>query len=77
MNPRQSLHERICEIRVWGVPDDHEQRNLMPINSVQFIWLIPDAAVVRQGDPSTLPDRFKPRLVGTIMREVISVPFDG
>ena len=77
MNPRQSLHERIGEIRVWGVPDDHEQRNLMPHNSVQFIWLIPDAAVVRQGDPSTLPDCFKPRLVGTIMREVISVPFDG
>jgi hypothetical protein len=34
-------------------------------------------AIVRQGNPSQLPDRSKPYLIGAIVREVISVALYG
>ena len=49
----------------------------MLYHRAQFVGLVPDTAVVRQGDPSPLADRSKPYLVSAIGREVVSVPLYG
>ncbi len=59
------------------VADDYEQRNPMLHHRSQFVGFVPDAAIVRQGNPSQPPDRSKPYLIGAIVREVISVALYG
>ncbi len=59
------------------VADDYEQRDPMLHHRAQFVGFVPDATIVRQGNPFPLPDRSKPYLVGAIVREVISVALYG
>ncbi len=60
-----------------GVAYDHEQRHAVPHHRAQLVGLVPDAAVVGERDPSPLPNRSKPYLVGAGGREVIQVTLDG
>ena len=76
-DPGQSRHERVREVRMRRVADYYEHRDPMLHYRAQFVGFVPDAAIVRQGNPSPLPDRSKPYLVGAIVREVISVALYG
>lgn len=64
------------EFRVGSVADDHEQRNPVPHDGIEFIGLVADAAIMCERDPSSLTDRSQPVFIGAIGREVISVFLD-
>ena len=48
----------------------------MPHDRGELVWLEPDALIVGQRNPTTLANRFQPRLLACIRREVILVSFN-
>ncbi|MEX1204205.1 MAG: hypothetical protein WD470_09775 [Rhodospirillaceae bacterium] len=77
LDPSQCIHERLREFRVRGVSDDHEQRDPVLHDGIQFIGLVADAAIVCEGNPSPLADRTQPLFIGALGREVVPVFLDG
>ena len=53
-DPGQSRHERVREVRMRRVADYYEHRDPMLHYRAQFVGFVPDAAIVRQGNPSPI-----------------------
>ena len=62
---------------MWRFAHNYKQRHFVSNYSVQFIWLVPDTAVVRQCNPALRTDGLKPHLILTIWGEMVTMSLDG
>lgn len=66
-----------CQLWKWQMSDDNEKPNLMPQDSGQLVWLVPDPLIMRNRYPPPSPNFFQPFLIWTVLSEVIRVSFNG
>jgi len=72
---RQGRNEVVRQLSVRRVADDDQYSGLMLDDSREFIRLITDSSVMREGDPPALCNFWQPDSVVAIRREVICVAF--
>jgi len=73
----KSCHERPRQLRVWSRAHDYEQCHPVADNRVPLVWLIANASIMCESNPTAPADFFKPNFVRRIGREMIFVPFHG
>jgi hypothetical protein len=77
LDPRDRCDEGVCDFWKRRVADNDQQCNTVPHDSVAFVRLVADAAIMSERDPAALADLSQPGLVRRIVDEVIGVPLDG
>jgi hypothetical protein len=77
LDARQRGHERVSELGVRRLPNDHQQSDAMLHDRGALVWLGSDLPIVGQRYPPALAGRLEPGFVACVRREVIMVSFDS